>query len=181
MTFIFPNPLVMLHRLALIFSILTSCQMPTPSSTPEGNCWNCKPLIRFEAQVPSLKFVGDMRIDAMAGYLAAQDRVESEQVGFSGTFSEVYQEYVKLKTQASMEQLIQLLQHKSPNVRYYALLGLISRDPEFKTYYYQKLSGKYDSLTSQGGCVVSSGELWEFAKYRVFEAENWREEELGEE
>jgi len=171
----------MLHRLALIFFLLTSCQKPTPSSSPERNCWNCKPLIRFEAQVPSLKFVGDARIDALAGYLAAQDRVESQQVGFGGTFSEVYQGYVKLREQASPEQLILLLQHRSPNVRYYALLGLCRRNPEQKEIFYQQLMGKYDTLNSISGCVVSSGELWQFAKYRVFEAENWWEEELGEE
>jgi hypothetical protein len=59
--------------------------------------------------------------------------------------------------------------HLSPNVRYYSLLGLAERDPKDKTTYYQQLAGKYDSLNTLDGCVGSSGELWEFTRYRVFD------------
>ena len=104
--------------------------------------------------------------------MAAQEQVESEQVGFSGTFSEVYQAYVQLREQASIAQLELLLQHKSPNVRYYALLGLAEKDPKNKTTYYQQLAGKYDTLNTLNGCVGNSGQLWEFTRYQVFEAED---------
>ena len=100
-----------------------------------------------------------------------QERVESEQIGFSGTFSEVYQAYNVLQQQASLEELSLLLRHPSPNVRYYALLGLAERDPKNKASYYQQLAGKYDSLNTLDGCVGSSGQLWEFTRYRVYDSE----------
>jgi hypothetical protein len=57
-------------------------------------------------------------------------------------------------------------------VRYYALLGLASRDPEHKDSYYQLLGGKYATLNSLDGCVGTTGELWEFTRYQLVEAED---------
>ena len=170
----------MLTRLLPFILLVAACQKTIPDPVSKRECWHCKPAFRLEGPNPRLQFVGDARIDALAGYLAAQDRVESQQVGFGGTFSEVYQVYVKLREQATQEQLILLLQHRSPNVRYYALLGLCRRNPEQKEIFYRQLAGKYETLNSISGCVVTSGELWQFATYRVFEAENWMEEELEE-
>ena len=58
--------------------------------------------------------------------------------------------------------------HPSPNVRYYALMGLVERNSSNKASYYQQLAGKYDSLNTLDGCVGMSGELWEFTRPRVF-------------
>jgi hypothetical protein len=113
--------------------------------------------------------VGDAHLDGLTRYLAAQERVESEQVGFSGSFSEVYLVYAQLRGQASLEQLRLLLHHESPNVRYYALLGLAERDPKNKIPYYQQLAGKYDTLEYLNGCVGGSGELGEYVHYQIFE------------
>jgi len=98
-----------------------------------------------------------------------QEQVESQTIGFSGSFSEVYQGYEALQQQASLEDLTLLLHHPSPNVRYYALLGLAEKDPKNKTSYYQQLAGKYDTLNTLDGCVGNSGQLWEFTRYRIFE------------
>jgi hypothetical protein len=125
----------------------------------------------LEGTKPDFKFLGNQQLNQLTHYLATQERVESQQVGFSGSFSEVYQAYESLQQQASLEELSLLLRHPSPNVRYYALLGLAERDPKNKTTYYQQLAGKYDSLNTIDGCVGSSGELWEFTRYRVFESE----------
>ena len=125
----------------------------------------------LEGIKPDFKFLGNQQLNRLTHYLATQERVESEQVGFSGSFSEVYETYEALQQQASLEELSLLLRHPSPNVRYYALLGLAERDPKNKTTYYQQLAGKYDSLNTLDGCVGNSGELWEFTRYRVFESE----------
>jgi len=132
----------------------------------------CRPVIKLEGPAPTRVFVGDAHLDGLTRFLAEQEQVESEQVGFSGSFSEVYQVYVQLREQASLEQLELLLQHRSPNVRYYALLGLTSRDPEHKDSYYQQLGGKYATLNSLDGCVGTTGELWEFTRYQIIEAED---------
>ena len=118
---------------------------------------------------PDFKFLGNQRLNELTYYLSIQERVESQQVGFSGSFSEVYQGYEALQQQGSLEELTLLLRHPSPNVRYYALLGLAEKDPQNKITYYQQLAGKYDSLNTLNGCVGSSGELWEFVYYNVFE------------
>jgi hypothetical protein len=123
----------------------------------------------LEGTKPDFKFLGNQQLNQLTHYLATQERVESQQVGFSGSFSEVYQAYESLQQQASLEELSLLLRHPSPNVRYYALLGLAERDPKNKTTYYQQLTGKYDSLNTLDGCVGMSGELWEFTRYRIFE------------
>jgi hypothetical protein len=127
--------------------------------------------VLLEGAKPEVKFLGNQQLNQLTHYLATQERVESEQVGFSGSFSEVYEAYEALQQQASLEELSLLLRHPSPNVRYYALLGLAERDPKNKTTYYQQLAGKYDSLNTLDGCVGNSGELWEFTRYRVFESE----------
>jgi hypothetical protein len=128
--------------------------------------------VLLEGAKPDFKFLGNQRLNRLTYYLAMQERVESQQVGFSGTFSEVYEGYEALQQQASLEELSLLLRHPSPNVRYYALLGLAEKDPKNKTIYYQHLAGKYDSLNTLNGFVGSSGQLWEFTRYRVYESED---------
>jgi hypothetical protein len=128
-------------------------------------------VLLLEWTKPDVKFLGNQRLNQLTHYLAVQEQVESEQVGFSGTFSEVYQGYEALKQQASLEELTQLLRHPSPNVRYYVLLGLAERDSKNKVTYYQQLAGKYDSLNTLDGCVGMSGQLWEFTRHRIFEGE----------
>ena len=160
----------------LLFLLVTACQSAAKEPQPQSGCipnfgTGCRPVILLEGPAPTRVFVGDAYLDGLAFYLASQEQVESEQVGFSGTFSEVYQVYVQLREQASLEQLELLLQHESPNVRYYALLGLASRDPKHKMNYFQQLGGKNDTLTYLKGCVGGSGELGEYVRYRIFESE----------
>jgi hypothetical protein len=126
-------------------------------------------LVVIDGIKPDFKFLGNQRLNELTHYLAMQEQVESQQVGFSGSFSEVYEAYEALKQQASLEELALLLRHPSPNVRYYALLGLAGKDPKNKTTYYQQLAGKYDSLNTLDGCVGMSGQLWEFTRYRIFD------------
>ncbi len=95
----------------------------------------CKPLVLLEGTKPDFKFLGNQQLNRLTHYLATQERVESQQIGFSGTFSEVYQAYEALQQQANLQDLTLLLRHPSPNVRYYALLGLAERDPKNKTTY----------------------------------------------
>ena len=168
--------MTMLYRLLLLFFFVTACQSAAKDPQPKSGCipnyrTGCLPVIKLEGPAPTRVFVGDAHLDSLTRYLAAQERVESEQVGFSGSFSEVYQVYAQLRERASLEQLRLLLQHESANVRYYALLGLAERNPKNKASYYQQLSGKYDSLNTLDGCVGSSGQLWEFTRHRIFESD----------
>ena len=154
--------------------LLASCQQ-AKEIRPDIPCHlrhphTCKPLVVLEGTKPEVKFLGNQQLNTLTHYLAMQERVESQTIGFSGSFSEVYQGYEALQHQASLEELALLLRHPSPNVRYYALLGLAERDPQNKTNYYQQLAGKYDTLNTLDGCVGSSGELWEFVYYNVFES-----------
>ena len=161
----------------LLFSLMTACQSAAKEPQPQTGCitpnygTGCRPVIQLKGPAPTRVFVGDAHLEGLIRFLAEQEQVESEQVGFSGTFSEVYQVYVQLREQASLEQLELLLQHESPNVRYYALLGLASRDPARKNTYYQHLAGKYDTLEYLSGCVGGSGELGEYARY-ILEQKN---------
>jgi hypothetical protein len=163
-----------MHRPLFFFLIfLASCKQ-AKEVQPDIPCHlryphACKPLVVLEGTKPDFKYLGNQQLNRLTHYLAMQKRVESEQIGFSGSFSEVYQAYNALQQQASLEELTLLLRHPSPNVRYYALLGLAERDPKNKSTYYQQLAGKYDSLNTLNGCVGNSGELWEFAYYNVFE------------
>jgi hypothetical protein len=164
----------MLYRMLLLFFFCTACQPAATDPQPQSGCipnygTGCRPVIQLKGPAPTRVFVGDAHLDGLTRYLAEQERVESEQVGFSGSFSEVYLVYAQLREQASLEQLRLLLQHESPNVRYYALLGLASRDLEHKDSYYQQLGGKYDNLEYLSGCVGGSGELGEYVHYQIFE------------
>lgn len=162
----------MLYRMLLLVSVITACQSAAKEPQPQSGCIpnygsGCNPVLKLEGPAPTRVFVGDAHLDGLTRYLATQEQVESEQLGFSGTFSEVYQVYVQLREQASIAQLELLLQHESPNVRYYALLGLASRDPKHKMNYFQQLGGKNDTLKYLRGCVGGSGELGEYARYVV--------------
>ena len=164
-----------MHRsLFFLMLLLASCQ-EVKEVPPDIPCHlryppTCKPLVVLEGPKPEVKFLGNQQLNTLTHYLAMQERVESQQVGFSGSFSEVYQGYEALQQQASLEELALLLRHPSPNVRYYALLGLAEKDPKNKIPYYQQLAGKYDTLNTINGCVGSSGQLWEFTRYRIFES-----------
>jgi hypothetical protein len=166
-----------MHRtLFFLILLLASCQQ-AKEVEPDIPCHlryphTCKPLVVLEGTKPDFKFLGNQQLNRLTHYLATQERVESQQVGFSGSFSEVYEAYEALQQQASLEELSLLLRHPSPNVRYYALLGLAERDPKNKSSYYQQLAGKYDSLNTIDGCVGMSGQLWEFTRYRIFESED---------
>ena len=163
-----------MHRtLFFLILLLASCQQ-VKEVEPDIPCYlryprNCKPVVVLEGPKPNFKFLGNQQLNQLTHYIATQERVESQQVGFSGTFSEVYESYEALQRQASLEELSLLLLHPSPNVRYYALMGLVEQDSSNKANYYQKLAGKYDSLNTQNGCVGMSGELWEFTRFRVFD------------
>ena len=165
-----------MHRsLFFLMLLLASCQ-EVKEVPPDIPCHlryphTCKPLVLLEGTKPEVKFLGNQQLNTLTHFLAMQERVESQTIGFSGSFSEVYEGYEALHQQASMEELVLLLRHPSPNVRYYALLGLAERDPQNKTNYYQQLAGKYDTLNTLDGCVGSSGQLWEFTRYRIFEME----------
>jgi hypothetical protein len=165
-----------MHRsLFLLMLLLASCQ-EEKEVRPDIPCHlryppTCKPLVVLEGTKPEVKFLGNQQLNTLTHYLAMQERVESQQVGFSGSFSEVYQGYEALQQQASLEELALLLRHPSPNVRYYALLGLAEKDPKNKVTYYQQLAGKYDTLNTLDGCVGSTGQLWEFTRYQIFESE----------
>jgi hypothetical protein len=163
-----------MHRtLFFLLLILASCQQ-AKEVEPDIPCHlryphTCKPLVLLEGAKPDFKFLGNQQLNQLTHYLAMQERVESQTIGFSGSFSEVYEAYETLQQQASLEELSLLLLHPSPNVRYYALMGLVERDSSNKANYYQKLAGKYDSLNTLSGCVGMSGELWEFTRYQVFD------------
>jgi hypothetical protein len=77
-------------------------------------------IVLLEGPKPDFKFLGNEQLNRLTHYLAMQKRVESEQVGFSGSFSEMYEAYESLQRQASLEELSLLLRHPSPNVRYLA-------------------------------------------------------------
>ena len=165
-----------MHRSLFFFLILLASCQEVKEVQPDIPCHlryppTCKPLVVLEGPKPEVKFLGNQQLNTLTHYLAIQERVESQQVGFSGSFSEVYQGYEALQQQASLEELALLLRHPSPNVRYYALLGLAEKDPKNKTTYYQQLAGKYDTLEYLSGCVGGSGELGEYARYRIFESE----------
>ena len=165
-----------MHRsLIFLMLLLASCQ-EVKEVEPSIPCHlrypqTCKPLVVLEWAKPDINYLGNQRLNQLTHYLAIQEQVESQQIGFSGIYSEVYQAYEALKRQASLEELVLLLRHPSPNVRYYALLGLAEKDPKNKASYYQELAGKYDSLNTLDGCVGSTGQLWEFTRSRIFEAE----------
>jgi len=162
-----------MHRsLFFILLFLASCQQ-AKEVQPDIPCHlryphTCKPLVVLEGTKTDFKFLGNQQLNRLTHYLAMQERVESQQVGFSGTFSEVYQAYEAMQKQATLEELTLLLRHPSTNVRYYALLSLAEKDQKNKPAYYQQLAGKYDSLNTLDGCVGMSGELWEFTRSRVF-------------
>jgi hypothetical protein len=162
-----------MHRtLFFLLLLLASCQQ-VKEVEPDIPCHlqyphTCKPLVVLEGTKPDFKFLGNQQLNRLTHYLAMQERVESQTIGFSGSFSEVYEAYEALQQQASLEELSLLLRHPSANVRYYALLGLAEKDPKNKTTYYQQLAGKYDRLKTLDGCVGMSGELWEFTRPRVF-------------
>jgi len=134
---------------------------------------SCIPLAIFDGSGPSLRYIGNMYLDQITDYLARQKQIESRSIGFSGNFSEVYQAYLKLKQQASTEQLKLLLNHHSPIVRFYSLMALAERDATNKKHYYQLLKGKSQKVAMLDGCIGFESELRHMIPTGYFETEAW--------
>ncbi len=133
----------------------------------------CTPLVLLDGPSPNLRYVGNLYLDQLTTYLARQEQIESRTIGFSGSFSEVYEVYDLLKRQASLEQLKILLNHFSPIVRFYALMALAERDVTHKKYYFQLLRGKYQKVSMLDGCVGFESELRFMVPNGIFEPGKW--------
>jgi len=66
-------------------------------------------------------------INSLVDEISNNNMMESEYVGF-GTKSKEYQRFQKLKSKASNEELIKLVEHENPIVRTYAYFSLIDRN-----------------------------------------------------
>lgn len=152
-----------MFRLIFTLLLLSSCVNEEKESnyrSCEPNFQtSCTPLVLLDGPSPNLRYVGNMYLDQLTTYLARQEQIESQTIGFSGSFSEVYEAYALLKRQASLEQLKLLLNHFSPIVRFYALMALAERDGNQRKYYFQLLKGKYQKVSKLDGCVGYKNEL----------------------
>ena len=166
-----------MSRLILALFILSSCVRVEEESTYrpcEPNFrTTCTPLVLLDGLSPNLRYVGNMYLDQLTSYLASQEQIESRTIGFSGSFSEVYEAYDLLKRHASLGHLKLLLNHFSPIVRFYALMALAVRDVTHKKYYFQLLKGKYQKVSMLDGCVGFESELRFMLPNRYFETVGW--------
>jgi len=166
-----------MFRLIFTLLLLSSCvneEKGSNSRSCEPNFQtSCTPLVLLDGPSPNLRHVGNMYLDQLTTYLARQEQIESRTIGFSGSFSEVYEAYDLLKQHASLEQLKLLLNHFSPIVRFYALMALAERDGTHKKYYFQLLKGKYQKVSMLDGCVGYESELRFMLPNRYFETAEW--------
>ena len=166
-----------MFRLILTLVLFSSCVNKEKKSTYhpcEPNFQtSCTPLVLLDGLSPNLRHVGNLYLDQLTTYLARQEQIESQTIGFSGSFSEVYEAYDLLKQHASLEQLKLLLNHFSPIVRFYALMALAERNETHKKYYFQLLKGKYQKVSMLDGCVGFESELRFMVPNRYFETLEW--------
>ena len=66
-------------------------------------------------------------ISKVVDEIVNRNMMESEYVGFGGTKSDEYKRFLKIKSIATDEELIKLIDHNNPIVRTYGFLGLIER------------------------------------------------------
>ena len=91
-----------MHRsLFFLMLLLASCQ-EVKEVPPDIPCHlryphTCKPSVVIEGTKPEVKFLGNQQLNTLTHYLAMQEQVESQTIGFSGSFSEVYQGYEALQ------------------------------------------------------------------------------------
>ena len=67
-------------------------------------------------------------VNKLVEEIAKDEMMESEHIGFIGAKSEQYQNFQKLKSKASDEELRNLVSHKNPILRTYAYQSLIERE-----------------------------------------------------
>ncbi len=83
-----------MHRsLFFLILLLASCQQ-AKEVQPDIPCHlryphTCKPLVVIDGIKPDFKFLGNQQLNRLTHYLAMQERVESQQLRFSGSFSDV--------------------------------------------------------------------------------------------
>ncbi len=77
--------------------------------------------------------------------------METEYVGLAAHKSEEYNRFQKLKSQASEEELNQLISHKNPIVKTYAFLSLIERDKLRSSDAFEKAMDENESFSRMSG------------------------------
>ncbi|MEL7423459.1 MAG: hypothetical protein AAFN81_10740 [Bacteroidota bacterium] len=102
---------------------------------------------------------GCQDVDDLAQSIATADRVECAGVGFAGTPSSVYKTFTKLRSKASKEDLLQLLEHENPAVRVYAYYSLIDRNLIPADQLFQQAMEKDTSVSTFCGCTMSGSRL----------------------
>ena len=89
--------------------------------------------------------------DKVVQEIAAINEVQSEHVGFAGMKSENYQNFEKLKAEASIQTLLELTEHDNPVVSCYAGWGLIDKKySDLSVLFSNYLSADKSVLTFKG-------------------------------
>lgn len=107
-------------------------------------------------------------IKNLAQKIKKYNELESEHVGYAGVTTDQYRNFEKLRDKATIDELLQLLEHKNSVVKGYTSWALADK-------MYPKLADILteflrigETATTQHGCIVSEGELATEFYNRVF-------------
>jgi hypothetical protein len=107
-------------------------------------------------------------ITKLVQQIESYNRLDQEHVGFGGQTTIQYKNFIKLRDEATTDELLKLLKHKNPVVRGYTSWALADRK-------YPKLSEVIipfietgDTVSTMHGCEVFTNELSSELYYRIF-------------
>ncbi len=107
-------------------------------------------------------------IEELAQKIEEYNVLESEHVGYGGGTTDQYRNFERLKSKATLEELLLLLGNKNSVVKGYTSWALSDRKYPRLVDIFAEFLITGESATSQHGCMVSKGDLSSELYHRVF-------------
>jgi hypothetical protein len=98
-------------------------------------------------------------VNKLVEEISKDERMESEHIGFIGAKSEQYQNFQKLKSKASDEELRNLITHENPILKTYAYQSLIERKLIKPSEAFEEAMQNNQSFSKMSGCSIMGTDI----------------------
>jgi hypothetical protein len=102
--------------------------------------------------------------------IAQENRVEYAMIGFSGSSSSIYEKFEKIKSKATKEELVVLLDHDSVAVVCYALYALMDKELVEPSVLFERSINNDKKVSTYYGCIMMSETLSALIYNRYWES-----------
>ena len=123
------------------------------------------------------------KVQRLADKLGKNERLESAHIGVAGSYSLVYDKYLKLSKMATTSELVALVNHASPVVKGYVLMALVNRKYDNLNVLFTKELESNNTVETLSGCsgmteTTASVIYWQLRNQPHFEKTLWTKQSI---